>query len=75
MKVKFQGGPLDGELREIAGPAPEPDWPLYWSIAADTEVGPAATRQEDVAEYLYRGHGTADYVAGGAPGAVRPGLT
>jgi hypothetical protein len=75
VKITFRGGPMDGETREIASPSPEPEWPLYWSVTADAEVETAAG-QMDVAEYLNRGDGTADYVAGGLhPPSMRPGLT
>ena len=74
MRIKFRGGPLDGETRDVASPSPQPDWPLYWSMTEDAEVGSAA-RQPEVAEYLYRGDGMADYVAGGRPlSSMRPDL-
>lgn len=73
MRIMFRGGPLDGETRDVAS-SPQPDRPLYWSITQDAEVG-AATRHPEVAEYLYRGDGTADYVAGGRPASsLRPDL-
>jgi len=64
MLVRFNGGPLDGQSHEIAD---EPEvgavitWPPDADLAKDDDGVPGS---DDVVEYLYRGHGAADYVGG-----------
>ena len=64
MKVRFEGGPLDGRSEDVEGDL-EPSSTIYWPPGADL------TRQEDrvpgvdgVVEYLYVGDGVAEYVGG-----------
>jgi hypothetical protein len=64
MEVRFVGGPLDGQSREI-GDEPEEGHTILWQPGADTEGREdAVPGADDVVEYLYRGRGTADYVGG-----------
>jgi hypothetical protein len=65
MKVRFVGGPLDGQERLVEAPEPRRAWPLYWSLTSDRQVASAHEPGEPgLLEYLYRGDGTAEYVAG-----------
>jgi hypothetical protein len=64
MRVRFVGGPLDGQTKDVPDDL-KPESAIYWPPGADL------TAQEDrvpgvdnVVEYLYRGDGSADYVGG-----------
>jgi hypothetical protein len=64
MEVRFNGGPLDGQSKEV-GDEPGEGHTIFWPLnAATTEQEDAVPGADDVVEYLYRGHGSADYVGG-----------
>jgi hypothetical protein len=64
MEVRFNGGPLDGQSKEI-GDEPEEGHTIRWPPDADpTEQEDAVPGVDNVVEYLYRGDGSADYVGG-----------
>ncbi len=64
MRVRFVGGPLDGQSKDVRDDLTA-ESTIYWPPGADL------TAQEDrvpgvdnVVEYLYRGDGSAEYVGG-----------
>lgn len=64
MEVRFNGGPFDGQTREI-GDEPEKGQTITWPPIADpTKQEDAIPGVDDYVEYLYRGDGSADYVGG-----------
>ena len=64
MQVRFTGGPLDGETKEI-GSEPEVGRTIHWPPdATPTTHDDTIPGADDILEYLYRGDGEADYVAG-----------
>lgn len=65
MQVRFVGGPLHGQTKEVAAERLQQDQPIYWPPSATRDVHEdAIPGEDDVAEYLYRGNGSADYVGG-----------
>jgi hypothetical protein len=64
VKVRFVGGPFDGQTNEIDGTI-ETDAVIYWppgpspGTAVDDVPG-----DDDVTEYIYAGDGIARYVGG-----------
>jgi hypothetical protein len=72
MLVRFNGGPLDGQSHEIAD-EPDVGAVITWPPNADLEKHEdAIPGSDDVVEYLYRGHGAADYVGGLLDPSVDP---
>lgn len=71
MRVKFDGGPLDGREEEISDDEVSEGQPIYWperpSIEDDTD--PVQPGLDGVVEYLYEGNGRATYVGGQLQGS------
>ena len=64
MRVRFVGGPLDGQTEEVHDDL-APDATIYWPPGADLTVqDDRIPGVDNVVEYLYRGDGSADYVGG-----------
>ena len=64
MKVRLNGGPLDGRTLEF--PQEQVDrGVLYWPLGGERHPAVGDTPGvDDVVEYIYRGDGRADYVGG-----------
>ncbi len=64
MRVRFVGGPLDGQTEEVQDDL-APEATIYWPPGADLTVqDDRVPGVDNVVEYLYRGDGSADYVGG-----------
>ncbi len=63
MDVRFNGGPLDGQTKDV-GDEPEDGGMILWPPDATLTDDDAVPGNDNVVEYLYRGNGTADYVSG-----------
>jgi hypothetical protein len=71
MRVRFEGGPLDGREEEIPDDELEEGHPVYWPERPelDDDTDPDQPGVEGVVEYLYGGEGRARYVGGQLEGA------
>jgi hypothetical protein len=64
MRVRFVGGPLDGQTKDVQDDL-APESTIYWPPGADLTVQDERVPGVDgVVEYLYRGDGSAEYVGG-----------
>ena len=64
MQVRFVGGPLDGEVREIDDERARNGATIYWPPDRHDVEEPRVPGDVGVVEYLSRGDGTAEYVSG-----------
>jgi hypothetical protein len=66
MRVRFDGGPLDGREEEIPDEQLEEGHPVYWPSPPDIDddTDPEQPGLDGVVEYLYDGSGRASYVGG-----------
>jgi hypothetical protein len=73
MRVRMNGGPLDGQMIEFPDEQVK-HGVLYWPIGGERHADEDGTMGvDDVLEYLYQGGGRADYVAGQIEGEARAG--
>jgi hypothetical protein len=64
MQVRFEGGPLDGQVKEVADDLARQGAAIYWPPDRRDVEEPDVPGDVGVVEYLSRGDGTAEYVSG-----------
>jgi hypothetical protein len=69
MQVRFEGGPLDGQVKEVADDLAKEGAAIYWPPDRPDVAQPDVPGDVGIVEYLSRGDGTAAYVSGVLPGS------